>query len=151
MDYCGSVQFKRTNHCSSLFPNISIIELTRTNSIHRTLFFPFYISLFTWAFLSLLKAPYLTVAMLSPYLSPVNCRSRKINGNFRNKLNYSWCRWSSGMLRSVIWMLVTSVSRQSVGKIFKFPAVEGTPVTKNICWESFQKRDLIHKEGESLY
>ena len=98
-----------------------------------------------------LKALYLAVAMLSLYLFPVNCKRINADRNFRHKQNYSWDSLSFGMLRSVIWKLVTNVSGQSVGQIFKGPAFDEASVTKNLRWESFQKIDLIHNGVESWY
>jgi len=42
---------------------------------------------------------FVTVALLS-FLSPVNCRSRKLEGNFTHKVN---CDWDLGLLGIVDW------------------------------------------------
>ena len=112
------------------FPNFWVVELTRLNSGHRNILI-FSILYFTihFRFLSKIKRTVFAVVMLSIYLTNVNWKSRNVDGNFTNKLNYSLDRRSFGMLRSVVLKLVTSVSGQSVGQIFKGPAVEETSVT----------------------
>ena len=93
--------------------------------------FNFSILYFTihFRFLSKIKRTVFAVAMLSIYLSDVNWKSRNVDGKFKDKLNFSLDRRPFGILRSVVLKLVTSVSGQSVGQIFKGPAVEETSVT----------------------
>jgi hypothetical protein len=66
---------------------------------------------------------------LSRYQSPVNCSSRKVDGNFTHKVKYCWDLRSSGMLRSIDWLLVADVSEQPICPIFNGQAVQETSVT----------------------
>ena len=76
-----------------IFQIVWIIEFTSPNSPHLSaFFFPFPICCITLTFLSVLKTFDLvvTVAMSSCNHSPVNCRSRNVEGNFRHQLKYHY-------------------------------------------------------------
>lgn len=73
-----------------VFRVICIVEFTRPNS-HCTsdFFFPFSVCCVTLTFLLMLSTflLFMTVAMLC-YRSPVNCRKRNVEGNFKHRTNY---------------------------------------------------------------
>ena len=62
--------------------------------------------------------------MLSLYQFPVYYRSRKVEGSFTHKVNYRWDLCLSGMLHSIDWKLVTEVSGQPIGPIFKGQVIQ---------------------------
>ena len=92
--YSLSVQFKRANNFGSVLPYLWIVEFTRPNSRHTSAyFFPLSICRVTRSFCATFKTFLLfqTVAMLSRYQSPLICSSRKVEGNFKHKVNYRYC------------------------------------------------------------
>jgi len=65
---------------------------------------------------------FVTVALLS-FLSPVNCRSRKVEGSFMHKVNYDWDLHSFGLLCSVDWKLFIDILGHCIGPVFKGQAL----------------------------
>jgi len=80
------------------FQIIWIVEFTTPNSRYMSAFFlSFSVCHITLTFPSTLKSflVFVTVAMLSLYQSPVNCRNRNAEGNFTQKVNYRYgCHFS---------------------------------------------------------
>jgi hypothetical protein len=69
------------------------VEFMRTSSQHPSaFFFPFSICCVTCTFPLMLKTflLFMTVAMLSHYQSPVNCRGRNVEENIMHKVNYHY-------------------------------------------------------------
>ena len=92
--YYQSVPFKRTNNFGSVFTNLLDRRIYETKSpIHFGHFF--FLCLFVVSRCLFFDAQklllFVTVAMLSRYHSPVNCRSRKVGCNLTHKVNYPYC------------------------------------------------------------
>ena len=91
------------SYWDQLFHIIWIVEFTRTNS-RNMLAFPFSVSLITLTFLRCSK-PFAGECSHVITLSPVKCRSRKVQGNFTHKVNYHNCRFPAWNLYSYPTML----------------------------------------------
>ena len=93
--YYQSVPFKRTNNFGSVFSNLLDRRIYETKfPIHfGYLFFPDPLSIcrIPLSFDAQNLLLFVTVAMLSRYQSPVNCRSRKVGCNLTHKVNYRYC------------------------------------------------------------
>jgi len=105
--YSPPVLFKSANNFGSVFFFFEIVwiaEFARPNSRHKSVscffFFPFFYSLI--ALTIYIRSSELFVGDCSHVitLSPVNCRSRKVEGNFTHKVIYRhYCHFQTWKLR----------------------------------------------------
>ena len=89
--YSQSCLFKHTRNFGSIFPNLLSRRIYETN-VQETAatFFTFSICRNNLKFPATPKIflSFLTVLLFSCYLSPVNCSNRKVEGTFKQEVNY---------------------------------------------------------------
>jgi hypothetical protein len=92
--YSWYVLFKRAINFGSVFPNCLDRRIYETPT-HVRFSFHFFLRVFNFCnhgnfFFDAHTILFVNVAMSSRYQSPVNCRSRKVEGNFMHKVNYRY-------------------------------------------------------------
>ena len=93
--YCSwSVLFKCINDSGSVFLKPLDHRIYKTKFLTLVSFIPptpqLSFSLITLTFFDAQNLSLVTLAMLSLYQSPVNCRSSRVEGNFAHKVNYHY-------------------------------------------------------------
>jgi hypothetical protein len=88
--YSRSVLFKYTNHFGSVVPNC--LDRQDQISSHVRCLFSISSWLYYFNFSSTLRTflVFVTVVTLPLYRSPVNCRSRNVEGNFKHRVKYCY-------------------------------------------------------------